>query len=57
MAQTSPLFKGSGLAEFIRMVETLDLPVHTIHFTVDDVLRSEQCKMMIGAFEAWEARK
>lgn len=57
VAQTSPLFKGSGLAEFIRMVETLDLPVHTIHFTVDDVLRSEQCKMMIGAFEEWEARK
>ena len=57
VAQTSPLFKGSGLAEFIKMVETLDLPVHTIHFTVDDVLRSEQCKMMIGAFEEWEARK
>lgn len=57
VAQTSPLFKGSGLAEFIRMVEVLDLPIHTIHFTVDDVLRSETCKMMIGAFEAWEARK
>lgn len=56
VAQTSPLFKGSGLAEFIRMVETLDLPVHTIHFTVDDVLRSDQCKMMIGAFEQWERK-
>lgn len=57
VAQTSPLFKGSGLAEFIRMVEALDLPVHTIHFTVDDVLRSEQCKMFIDSFERWEARK
>jgi phosphate starvation-inducible PhoH-like protein len=57
IAQTSPLFKGSGLAEFIRMVEILDLPVHTIHFTREDVLRSEQCKLMIGAFEDWEARK
>lgn len=56
VAQTSPHFKNSGLAEFIKMVEELDLPVHTVHFTVDDVLRSEQCKMMIGAFERWEAQ-
>jgi phosphate starvation-inducible PhoH-like protein len=57
VAQTSPLFKGSGLAEFIKMVETLDLPVHTIHFTREDVLRSEQVKMFIGAFEDWEKQK
>lgn len=56
VAQTSPLFKNSGLKEFIDMVEAQDLPVHTIHFTVDDVLRSETCKMFIGAFERWEAR-
>lgn len=56
VAQTSPLFKNSGLKEFIDMVEYLDLPVHTIHFTVDDVLRSETCKMFIGSFEKWEAR-
>lgn len=55
IAQTSPLFKNSGLKEFIDMVERLDLPVHTIHFTVDDVLRSETCKMFIQAFEKWEA--
>lgn len=55
VAQTSPLFKNSGLAEFIKMVERYDLPVHTIHFTVDDVLRSDTCKMFIGAFERWEA--
>lgn len=57
IAQTSPLFKNSGLKEFIDMVETLDLPVHTIHFTREDVLRSEQVKMFIGAFEDWEKRK
>lgn len=56
IAQTSPHFKNSGLKKFIEMVEGLDLPVHTIHFTVDDVLRSETCKMFIGAFEEWEAR-
>lgn len=56
VAQTSPLFKNSGLKQFIDMVEELNLPVHTIHFTVDDVLRSETCKMFIGAFEQWEAR-
>lgn len=57
VAQTSPLFRNSGLEQFINMVEKLDLPVHTIHFTREDVLRSEQCKMFIGAFEDWEARK
>jgi phosphate starvation-inducible PhoH-like protein len=57
IAQTSPLFKNSGLAQFINMVTALDLPVHTIHFTVDDVLRSETCKMFIGAFEKWEERQ
>lgn len=56
VAQTSPMFKNSGLKQFIDMVEELNLPVHTIHFTVDDVLRSETCKMFIGAFEQWEAR-
>lgn len=54
VAQTSPLFKNSGLAEFIKMVETYDLPVHTIHFTSDDVLRSPTCKMFIEAFEKWD---
>lgn len=57
VAQTSPHFKGSGLAEFIKMVEAYNLPVHTVHFTVADVLRSETCKMFIGAFERWEAEK
>lgn len=56
VAQTSPLFKNSGLKQFIEMTEALDLPVHTIHFTVEDVLRSETCKMFIQAFEDWEKR-
>ncbi|MNQ21490.1 PhoH-like protein [compost metagenome] len=55
IAQTSPKFANSGLAEFVKMVEYLDLPVHTIHFTADDILRSATCKMFICAFERWEA--
>lgn len=54
IAQTSPHFKNSGLKRFIDMVERYDLPVHTIHFDVDDVLRSETCKMFINAFEQEE---
>lgn len=56
IAQTSPKFSNSGLAEFIKMVEFYDLPVHTIHFTADDIMRSETCKIFIKAFEAWERR-
>lgn len=57
IAQTSPKFANSGLAEFVKMVEYLDLPVHTIHFTAEDILRSATCKMFITAFEKWEALK
>lgn len=53
VAQISPQFKNSGLAEFLRMVDYYDLPVHTIEFTRDDVLRSEICKTFIVAFEEW----
>jgi phosphate starvation-inducible PhoH-like protein len=56
IAQTSPKFADSGLKEFIDMVYELDLPVHTIGFTVDDILRSKTCKMFVKAFEDWEAR-
>lgn len=54
IAQTSPRFSNSGLAELIGMVHELELPVHTINFTVDDILRGEQCKMFIKAFQTWE---
>lgn len=57
IAQTSPKFANSGLKEFIDMVERYDLPVHTIHFTQEDVMRSPTCKMFIAAFEKWEAEK
>lgn len=57
VAQTSPRFKGSGLAELVQMVEQLDVPCHTLEFTYDDILRSEQCKTWIRSFDQWEAMK
>lgn len=54
VAQVSPKFKGSGLEEFINMVECLNLNVHTIEFTSEDIVRSGICKEMIEAFEYWE---
>ena len=55
IAQVSPHFKGSGLAELIRMVKALNLPVHIIEFTHDDIVRSSQCRDWIVAFDKWEA--
>jgi len=57
VAQTSPKFRGSGLAELVNMIDKLKLPASTIQFTPDDILRSEQCKMWIKAFEEWENDK
>lgn len=54
IAQISPHFRGSGLANLIKMIEKFEMPVHRIEFTRDDILRSEQCKMWITAFEEWE---
>lgn len=54
IAQISPKFNQSGLAKFIKMCKTLDLPVHMIEFQPDDILRSEQCKQWIMAFDKWE---
>lgn len=54
IAQVSPKFQNSGLAEFLEMIEHFDLPVHTIEFTRDDILRSKLCKQFIVAFENWE---
>ena len=54
VAQTSAHFKGSGLQELINMVEYMNLDVHVINFTRDDVLRSTQCKAWITSFEDWE---
>lgn len=55
VSQVSPQFKNSGLAEWIDMIKHFDLPVHTIHFEHDDIMRSELCKRMIIACEEWEA--
>lgn len=57
VAQVSPKFKGSGLAKLIDMINRLDIPVHTIEFGRDDILRSEQCKMWISAFEDYEIKE
>lgn len=54
IAQTSPKFKGSGLASLINMVDRYGLPVHHIEFGPDDILRGDVCKMFIKAFERWE---
>ena len=54
IAQVSPMFKESGLAEFLAMVEHFDLPVHRIHFTREDIVRSGICKQFVIAEEEWE---
>lgn len=57
VAQVSPKFQGSGLAELIRMINAFNLPVHLIEFNREDILRSPQCKMWIEAWEDWENKK
>lgn len=57
VAQTSPLFRNSGLAELVELVKVLDVPCHLIDFTTDDILRSEQCKTWIVKFLEWEEMK
>lgn len=56
VAQISPKFPNSGLAKLLKMVDAMKLPVHQIEFTRDDIVRSEQCKMWITAFEDWEVK-
>jgi len=54
VAQVSPSFRDSGLAELIMMIEHFNLSVHTVEFGHDDILRSDQCKAWIEAFESWD---
>jgi phosphate starvation-inducible PhoH-like protein len=54
IAQVSPRFKGSGLARLIEMIDYYDVPAHVIQFGLDDIRRSDQCKMWVEAFEKWE---
>ena len=54
IAQVSPKFPDSGLAEWLDMIEYLDLPIHTIEFNVEDVKRGDVCRMAVAACEEWE---
>lgn len=55
VAQTSPLFKNSGLPRFLAMVAAMNAMCHTITMTRDDVVRSEKCKQWICDFEDFDA--
>ena len=57
IAQTSPYFKGSGLAELLSMVDATNIPVHTIAFDAADIVRSKQCRAWIEAFDDWDIIK
>ena len=57
IAQTSPKFKQSGLAELLAMVEATGIRCHTVCFGPDDILRSKEAKEWIKAFETWERIK
>lgn len=57
IAQTSPKFKNSGLREFVAMCETLDMPIHIIKMTSDDILRGDITKKFLIGFEKWENMK
>ena len=54
IAQISPKFRDSGLAELLQMIDYCDLSVHTIEFGYEDIMRSDQCKLWIEAFDLWE---
>lgn len=54
IAQISPKFANSGLAKLIKMIDKMGLPVHQIEFDREDIVRSEQCRMWIEAFEDFE---
>lgn len=55
--QVSPYFKNSGLAEFRKMCLHLDLPIHTVEFTEEDILRSDLCKQFMIGFNKWNNLK
>lgn len=54
IAQTSPHFRKSGLASLINMIERLNMRCHVIQFLAEDIVRSEQCKEWILAFDKYE---
>ncbi len=46
--------KKCGLAEVIAMIRLYSLPIPIVEFTLEDVVRSDQCAMWISAFESYE---
>ena len=54
--QTSPLFKGSGVEKFLQLVEATGVRCHVVNFGPEDIVRSEQCKQWINAFEQFEEK-
>ena len=57
IAQTSPKFRNSGLAELVEMIYAVDVKAHVIQFTHEDILRSAQCKEWIVKWDEWDAMK
>lgn len=57
VAQVSPKFRASGLAELLDMVKQLNGACHSIEFNYNDVMRSKQCKDWIIMFDQWEQLK
>ena len=52
----SDISETSGLRRAIHMAKKYNLPVPVIEFSIDDVVRSELCKMWIEAFIAEERK-
>lgn len=55
--QTSEKFRNSGLGELTDLVRTLDVDCNIIEFTLEDCVRSKECKKWLEAFEQWDQRK
>jgi phosphate starvation-inducible PhoH-like protein len=47
----SDVRSASGLSTIIRLAQTHNLPVPVVEFTIEDVVRSPECKMWIEAFD------
>lgn len=47
----------SGLSHILKLIEQYELPVPVIEFTLEDVVRSNQCFMWLAAHESWDEGK
>lgn len=52
----SDIHETSGLRRAIHMVKKYNLPVPVVEFTIDDVVRSDLCKLWIQAFMSEEKK-